>query len=201
MMDVLLFPFLFSDGEIKKVFLDQSFRNYLTDELLATPEQADLDECKSLITLAIKGIDRQLSDYGFGRNLIFVSVKGIDRKISVWVFDRFREKKRMNTPVKNKNPPSNISFAVCLLSMMIISIKPYKNKTYYSVLFNIFFSRSKRPLLPDRSDRAAVRRVRRDHVEQVRGPLRIRRVERQRLEGGVLLSIHQKQSSKNMQWY
>jgi hypothetical protein len=55
--DVLLFSFLFSDGEIKKVFLDQSFRNYLTDELLATPERADLDECKSLITLAIKGID------------------------------------------------------------------------------------------------------------------------------------------------
>jgi hypothetical protein len=72
----------------------------LTDELLATPEQADLDECKSLITLAIKGIDRQLSDYGFGRNLIIVSVKGIDRKISVWVFDRFREKKRMETTVK-----------------------------------------------------------------------------------------------------
>jgi hypothetical protein len=47
--------------EIKKVFLDQSFRNYLTDELLVSPEQADLDVCKALVTLSIEGKSRPVN--------------------------------------------------------------------------------------------------------------------------------------------
>jgi len=50
------FTIHFRDVELKKAYLDQSFRNYLIENLLANPEQADLDECTALITLSIKGI-------------------------------------------------------------------------------------------------------------------------------------------------
>lgn len=45
----------FSDSEMKKLYLDISLRSYLTEELLSYPEKANLEECKSMVTLSIAG--------------------------------------------------------------------------------------------------------------------------------------------------
>jgi len=48
-------PSGFRDAEVKKIFLDLGLRSYLTEVLLISPEKANLDDCKAIVTLAIAG--------------------------------------------------------------------------------------------------------------------------------------------------
>lgn len=44
------------EPEIKKLLLDQSFRHYLTEELLCDSKEVKLEDCEALVTISILGM-------------------------------------------------------------------------------------------------------------------------------------------------
>ena len=65
----------------------------------------------------------------------------------------------------------------------------------------IYFSGPERALRPAVPRRSSLWRVRRHHHRQVRGVVRVRRVQHRHLEGGGLLPSHQEQPAEDLQWY